>query len=399
MGQQGSYPIGARVLAAIDTLTGVVTGKTADVPLSALFAYVCGGAGALSPAQRVSMGIAGAGANGDITSLTALTSVNSGYLYGNRVINGAMEIDQVNAGAAITPTIGFGYGVDMFGAYVSQNSKLTFQQVLDAPAGLRYSTKITVASQYTPASTDSFQFQTAIEGKDLIDFQLGYPGAATFTFSFWVKGSIAGTYAVSLLNAAANRSYVGTVNITNSWSQLKITVAGDLTGTWATDNTTGLYLRFDLGSGANYNTTAGTWQAGQFNRTAGSVTFVNQVAGSTLNITGVDCRLGSVAPTVFERRLNELQLSQRYLQSWPIGSIDYIGNNANAGQLNSFPLNMKATMRGNPTWGGTTFTMVNGTIATGTLTADACVLTVTNIAAGQWRATNTSLGLLSARLF
>lgn len=40
MAQQGTYPIGVRTLANNDTLTGVVTGTTADVPLSAVKTFI-----------------------------------------------------------------------------------------------------------------------------------------------------------------------------------------------------------------------------------------------------------------------------------------------------------------------------------------------------------------------
>jgi hypothetical protein len=259
-----------------------------------------------------------------------VSTINSGYLYGNRVINGAQEIDQLNNGAAVTPATSPAYLTDMFGSFLSQASKLTFQQVADAPAGLKNSLKVTVAAQYAPAATDAFTLLTAIEGKDVIDFQMGTSGAATFTISNWIKGSVAGTYSVALKNAALNRSYVGVISVTTSWAPVKITVTGDLTGTWATDNTVGLYIQWDLGSGSNYNTTAGAWGAGDLRRTSGSVTFVNQVAGSTLNITGVDCRLGSVAPTVFERRANELQLAQRYFQIIYGGQLAGQASGANA---------------------------------------------------------------------
>lgn len=39
MADQGSYPMNGRSLAATDTCTGVVTGQTADIPLSALSAF------------------------------------------------------------------------------------------------------------------------------------------------------------------------------------------------------------------------------------------------------------------------------------------------------------------------------------------------------------------------
>lgn len=38
MSQQGNYPIGSRTLATTDTATGVVTGSTADIPMSAVIA-------------------------------------------------------------------------------------------------------------------------------------------------------------------------------------------------------------------------------------------------------------------------------------------------------------------------------------------------------------------------
>lgn len=241
------------------------------------------------------------------------TSVNSGSLYGNRIINGAQEIDQVNGGAAVTPGAGTAYLTDMMGgATIGVASKLTFQQVADAPAGLKNSMKITVAAQYAPAATDQLSLLTAIEGGNILDFQFGAAGAVIITLSNWIKGSVAGTYAVAVRNSATNRSYVGTVTVTTSWAQVKVTLTGDTTGAWLTDTGVGLYLSFDLGSGSNFNTAAGSWQTGNFLRTAGSVTFVNQTAGATLNITGVDCRPGSVAPTVFERRMGELQLCQRY---------------------------------------------------------------------------------------
>lgn len=40
MAQQGQYPIGTRALSDTDTVTGVVTGATADIPLSLLRQFV-----------------------------------------------------------------------------------------------------------------------------------------------------------------------------------------------------------------------------------------------------------------------------------------------------------------------------------------------------------------------
>jgi hypothetical protein len=48
MAEQGSYPLNGRTLAGTDNCTGVVTGQTADIPLSVLAAFITGGGSATS---------------------------------------------------------------------------------------------------------------------------------------------------------------------------------------------------------------------------------------------------------------------------------------------------------------------------------------------------------------
>jgi hypothetical protein len=43
MAQQGQYPLGNRSLQTTDTVTGVASGQTADIPLSTLSAFIIGG--------------------------------------------------------------------------------------------------------------------------------------------------------------------------------------------------------------------------------------------------------------------------------------------------------------------------------------------------------------------
>ena len=45
MAEQGSYPLNGRTLQSVDNVTGVVTGQTADIPLSVLSAFILGGGG------------------------------------------------------------------------------------------------------------------------------------------------------------------------------------------------------------------------------------------------------------------------------------------------------------------------------------------------------------------
>lgn len=250
----------------------------------------------------------------DATGIAQVGSINGGQLAGlrNRIINGDMRIDQRNAGASVTP-VATAYTLDRFQLGASVASKLSIQQVADAPPGFKYSLKATVAAQYAPLAGDQFYITQKVEGHSLVDFQCGLAGAQVITISLWVKGSVAGTYACSFINGPGNRSYVGTITVTTAWAKQAVTLTCDTTGTWPTDSVLGAYLSIDFGSGTAFNAAAGMWAAGAFFRTTGCVTLVNQLAGSTLNITGMQVELGPVA-TPFEQRPigMELALCQRY---------------------------------------------------------------------------------------
>lgn len=241
--------------------------------------------------------------------------------YRNRIINGDMQVSQMNVGNAVTPATG-GYILDQwhFGGAVPA-SKLTFQQVADAPPGFKNSLKVTVAAQYAPAVGESLVLQQPIEGQNIADIGFGTANAKTVAVGVWVKSSVAGTYSCSLRNAASTRCYLGTIAIANPdvWAYQVIVLVADTAGAWATDNTCGMWLAFDLGSGANSNGAAGAWGAAANFRTVGSVTFVNQAAGSTFNITGVQFEkvpTGSSVGTAYEFLpfYEQLRRCQRYYE-------------------------------------------------------------------------------------
>ena len=253
------------------------------------------------------------------------------YQFKNRIINGAMVIDQRNAGAAVTTSST--YVTDRFTQAFS-NASCSFQQVSDAPSGFINSLKLTVTTGSAPSAGTNNVILQKIEGSNVFDFAFGSASASSFTLSFWVKGSVIGTYAVSLTNSAFNRSYVATytINVANTWEQKTITVAGDTTGTWLTTNGVGLTVLWDFGSGTNLNTTAGSWQAGNYYRTSGCTTIAS-TTNATLQITGVQLEKGSTA-TSFDYRPygTELALCQRYFcKSYPIGTSVGANTGFNAG--------------------------------------------------------------------
>jgi hypothetical protein len=238
------------------------------------------------------------------------------FSFKNRIINGAMVIDQRNAGASVTLGGGSDYIMDRFRGFVSAGSKLSVQQSTDAPTGFSNSALITVASSYTPSASEQFFFGTSFEANNVGDFSFGTASAKTTTLSFWVKSSVTGTYPMSWTNNATDRSYIKTFTISSAdtWEQKTITIPGDTTGTWVNSGTgRHSFLQIGLGAGSNFDGTDGAWQAGNLRQTSGSVDFVSQSNGATFYITGVQLEVGSVA-TPFERRPfgAELVLCKRY---------------------------------------------------------------------------------------
>jgi len=235
----------------------------------------------------------------------------------NRIINGAMVIDQRNAGAAVTPTAD-AYTLDRWDAGMSQASKMTIQQSSTVPAGFSKSLSMTVASAYTPSASEWFGLYQKIEGFNSADFGFGAAGASTVTISFWVRSSIAGSYGFSLSNSAQNRSYpvLYTVNSANTWEQKTITIAGDTSGTWVgATNGIGLLCLWSLGAGSSYLQTANAWGTGLGLGTTGQTNWITN-AGATFYITGVQLEKGSTA-TSFDYRPygTELSLCQRYFST------------------------------------------------------------------------------------
>ena len=248
--------------------------------------------------------------NGTITANAVTPSVNMK----NRIINGAMVIDQRNAGASVTATTAYPYTLDRWQCGGSQNSKFTVQQSSVAPTGFVNSSLITSSSAYTVGAGENFVFFQNIEGFNTADLGWGTADAKTVTLSFWVRSSLTGTFGGSIQNSATNRSYpfTYTINAANTWEYETITIAGDTSGTWLTTNGTGVIVRFGLGVGSTFSGTAGSWSGSNFLSATGATSVVG-TNGATWYVTGVQLEVGSTA-TSFDYRPygTELALCQRY---------------------------------------------------------------------------------------
>jgi hypothetical protein len=301
-------------------------------------------------------------------------SQGSPFGFKNRIINGAMVLDQRNAGALINPAVS-GYTVDRWYYYQSQTSKGTIGQnagSVTPPVGFTNYLGFTSTSAYSINSTDQFFIQQPIEGFNFADLGFGSANAKTVTLSFQVYSSLTGTFGGALQNSAATRNYpfTYTISTANTWTQISVTIAGDTTGTWVgATNGTGIKVVFSLGSGTSQSATAGAWTGTSFITSATGATSVVGTNGATFYITGVQLEKGTQA-TAFDYRDfgNELRLCQRYFEKTydlttapgtNTGSSRWWFNGTNDNGGNGyFPIYFKVIKRADPT---ITFYQVGGT--------------------------------------
>ena len=286
------------------------------------------------------------------TTLAGSLSAPNTFAFKNRIINGGMRIDQRNAGASVTQTTGALYSVDRFGITGTVTSKFTAQQnagSVTPPAGFTNYLGITSSSAYSVLTGDLFVCYQRIEGFNAADLAWGTASAATVTLSFWVRSSLTGTFGGSLKNSADNRSYPFTYTISsaNTWEQKSVTIAGDTSGTWLTNNGVGIQLSFSLGSGATFSGTAGAWAGANYTSATGATSVVG-TSGATFYITGVQLEKGRVA-TSFDVRPygTELALCQRYYYKLQAAQqYDYFGMawctaTTSAAVITPFPVAMR----------------------------------------------------------
>ena len=250
------------------------------------------------------------------TNGTSASWATSPTGFRNRIINGGMRIDQRNAGASVT--ISNVFHTDRWQAYEDSDGTMTAQQDSSAPSGFSNSLKITttVADSSLSAAQYACLLQS-IEGYNVGDLAFGTASAKSITLSFWVRSSLTGTFGGVIKNTGAGtRSYPFTYSISsaNTWEQKTITIAGDTSGSWATDNSCGMQVLFGLGVGSTYSGTAGAWAGSNLISATGAVSVLGTL-NATWYITGVQLESGSTA-TDFERRpfATELSLCQRYYE-------------------------------------------------------------------------------------
>jgi hypothetical protein len=276
----------------------------------------------------------------------------------NRIINGAMVIDQRNAGASVSGTSGV-YTLDRWD--VQNNSgaaRFNVQQnagSVTPPAGFVNYLGVTSTGAYTVASSDVISIRQKIEGYNAADLNWGSGNAKTVTLSFQVYSSLTGTFGGALKNGNASYAYPFTYTISsaNTWTTISVTVVGAPASTWLTTNGNAIEIYFSMGTGSTFLGTAGSWSANDY-RSATGGTNVVATNGATWYVTGVQFEAGTTAsPFEYRSYGQELFLCQRYYytQIVTIGGTTQIGTAGQAtgaNNANGITIPLPATMRTAP---------------------------------------------------
>jgi hypothetical protein len=316
------------------------------------------------------------------------TTAATGFGFKNRIINGAMVIDQRNAGAEVNPAVANTYYLDRWKILSTATGKFKIGQnagTVTPPAGFTNYLGCTSLSAYSVGASDFFGVRQIIEGFNFADFGWGTSNAQPITISFWVRSSLTGTFGIGLINNGANRAYAATytINSANTWEQKSVTIAGDTTGTWLTTTDGGLLLTFGMGYGSSLSGTANVWNAGTAFMATGATSVVG-TSGATFYITGVQLEKGSTA-TSFDYRPygTELALCQRYFQSYngdgaALKVVMPYQSAATTGELDAYMV-LPVPMRSAPSAAISNLTAYDGVNAASSLTSITLYLNTSSI--------------------
>lgn len=237
-----------------------------------------GGTNVLSAnSSTMNIPVAGSIAIGNSTVNTAINSTGitqNGLNFKvpkNYIVNPGMRISQEN-GTSSGTTTSF-YPADMWRSSFSQDGTLTFQQVASpTPGGSPNRIRMTVTSPDTSIGAAQWAaLNHTLEGLRTADLQWGTANAVDVVLRFGFKGP-AGTYSVAIVNQDNNRSFLREFTISggeaNTDTLQTLTFPGETSGTWDTDNTASLQIIFTFAVGSTYQTTADSWQAGNYIGTA-----------------------------------------------------------------------------------------------------------------------------------
>jgi len=323
------------------------------------------------------------GANSDITSLNALSSINGGQLAGlrNRIINGACTVQQRGS---VSNSAGSQYGgPDRFlsvnyptsGVFTQSAATITYGGIVKQSVR---QTMTTGKASFT--GTDAyFGLAQLIEGYNCYDMLGKFA-----TISFIFNTNLSGTYSVTIRDGSGVNSYTSTfVAVANTPLKVTLSLSAVIPVGAGIPNTNALGLSVYVGaltSAAASTSTLNSWITPACIM-ASTATNWAATAGNFIELTEFQLEIGSVA-TPFEQRPigMELALCQRYYQKFT--GVVSSGNTASGNGVYTgllFPVELRAV----PTMAYSNFVNSNaGNAATNQVTTKCWITGITITSTG-----------------
>ena len=254
----------------------------------------------------------------------------------NLVINGAMQVAQRDTSST---TAGI-KTVDRFRGDWSGVDNAPTQAQVDVAAGttpytegFRKAFKITNGNQTSGAGSGDFiGIDTNLEAQDIANSGWNYVSSSSnITLSFWIKSSVAQNfYGYLFTSDGTSQNYpFETGSLTaDTWTKVTKTIPGNSNLTFNNDNGAGLQIQLWAFIGTTYTDSGvslNQWAAfASGTRTPDNTSTWYTTNNATLEITGVQLEVGSVA-TDFEQRSigEELLRCQRYFQIFAAPNGEY----------------------------------------------------------------------------
>ena len=281
--------------------------------------------------------------------------------YSGMQINGGFDISQEKGGAATTVNGAYicdGWKLGTAGTMGAGAQQFTSPNFFPGYGSIMYATCGTGQASLGP--NDLVVFYYVFEGFRVGRLAWGTTYAQPITIGFWTSHHRPGLYSGSVRNGAATRSYAFsyTQAAADAAQYNVVTIPGDVTGTWAADNTTGLVITFTMAAGSALTApAANTWYT---IASPGYLAAPGQVNGAATNtevfrITGVVVLPGIEAPSAARSALimrpydQELVTCKRYLHRINLAGAEYIANlqafsaTQTTGRLFNFPVELRAS--------------------------------------------------------
>jgi len=238
----------------------------------------------------------------------------------NMIIGGNFDTNPWQRGTTFSPVVDNDFHADRFRWDQVGSGVVDVLKAATAPsvaqAGFVVSNCLSVditTADAAIAATDKYSVIYMMEGYDWAQVAQN-----DFVISFWHKHTKTGTYCVAVSSQPTpDRSYVAeyTQSVSDTWEKATIKVtASPSAGTWNYTNGVGCNIKFSMGNGTNFHTTADAWNTGNFDSTSSQVNAMDS-ASNFCRFALIQLEDGIVA-TDFERRAvgEELALCQRYFQ-------------------------------------------------------------------------------------